>query len=232
MQGQVVARFLVDRPIRPGMVRAILDTFSAQGGAYQLHLVRRSTDGSVRRISGVRPAGLLDEVGEGGTQTTFLRVSEERPHPVLSFSVSRAPRTRPTSVVLTVPAAALGSSAEIDQLLGICKGLYLFLEATWGVVGIEGARDDARSADPARPKSLGWANLFGPEIVLRIGPARLLTSMAFIVEIMPDGGMMFVTHPTPEIALTAEGHGLRAQIERDLDLETVLRPLQASMAAF
>ncbi|MGH2376506.1 MAG: hypothetical protein ACRDIC_23975, partial [bacterium] len=170
-----------------------------------------------------RPAGLLEEVGEGGTQTTFLRVSEERPHPVLSFSVSRTPRSRPKpSVALTVPAAVLGSGAEIDRLLGICKGLYLFLEAIWGVVGIE----------DGRAHHLGWANFFGPEVILRIGPARLLTSVAFIVEILPDGGMMLVTHPAPEIAMTADGTMLRTQLERDLGLESVLRPLQRSAAAY
>ncbi|MGQ0549575.1 MAG: hypothetical protein ACT4PY_07915 [Armatimonadota bacterium] len=231
MQGQVIARFLVDRPIRPGMVRAILDTLAAQGGAYEPQLVRRSTDGSMRRIAGGRPAGLLDEVGEGGTQTTFLRVAEDRPHPVLSFSVSRTPRARPTAVLLTVPAAALGSSGEIDRLLGICKGLYLFLEATWGVVGIEEAPRRERVGEASAPAHLGWANFFGPEIVLRIGPARLLTSLAFIVEILPDGGMMLVTHPAPEIAMTTDGRGLRAQIERDLSLKSALRPIQASMAA-
>lgn len=243
MQGQVLARFLVDRPIRPGMVRAILDTLSAQGGVYEPQLVRRSREEGLRRIAGGRPAGLLDEVGEGGTETTFLRVSEARSLPLLSFSVSPTPRTRPTSVALTVPAAALGSSAEIDRLLGICKGLYLFLEAIWGVVGIEDVRARVESvgaqsrspregASEAKARHLGWANFFGPELILRIGPARLLTSVAFIVEILPDGGMMLVTHPAPEIAMTGDGVALRAQIQRDLGLDTVLRSLQGSAAAY
>ena len=214
MEGQVVARFLVDRPIRPGMVRAILDTLSAQGGAYAPQLVRRSGDDSLRRIAGARPAGLLDEVGEGGTQTTFLRVAEAHPHPVLSFSVSPTPRTRPTSVTLTVPADSLGSSKEIEQLLGVCKGLYLFLEAAWGVAGLE---EPVRSG----PRHLGWANFFGPDLVARLGPARLLTSVAFIVEILPDGGMMLVTHPSPEMATSPEGVALRLDIEQNLGLEGV-----------
>ncbi len=222
MQGQVVARFLVDRPIRPGMVRAILDTLAAQGGVYEPQLVRRSREEGLRRIAGARPAGLLDEVGEGGTQTTFLRVSEARPQPLLLFSVSASPRTRPTSVVLTVPAATLGSGAEIDRLLGICKGLYLFLEATWGVVGIEEARGQARA------HHLGWANFFGPELILRLGPARLLASPVFIAEILPDGGMMLVTHPAPEIALTSEGRAFRAEMERDLAWRPSCAPFSSS----
>ena len=243
MQGQVVARFLVDRPLRPGMVRAILDTLTAQGGVYEPQLVRRSREEGLRRIAGGRPAGLLDEVGEGGTETTFLRVSEARPLPLLSFSVSRTPRTRPTSVALTVPAAALGSSGEIDRLLGICKGLYLFLEAIWGVVGIEPIRGHPESVGrktgstgdaglEAKAHHVGWANFFGPEVILRIGPARLLTSVAFIVEILPDGGMMLVTHPAPEIAVTADGTALRTQLGHDLGLESVLRPFQGSTAAY
>lgn len=229
MQGLVVARFFVDRPIRPGMVRAILDTLSAQGGAYEPHLVRRSTDGSIRRISGGRPAGLLDEVGEGGTQTTFLRVAETQSHQLLSFFVSRTPRMKPTIVALTVPAAALGSSAEIDRLLGVSKGLYLFLEAPWGVVGTDdsftrtgSAGHDLTSSSPAH---LAWASFFGPEVVLRIGPARLLTSLAFIVEILPDGGMMVVTHSAPELAATSDGRALRAQLEQELGLESALRSI-------
>lgn len=79
---------------------------------------------------------------------------------------------------------------------------------------------------------LGWANFFGPELILRIGAARLLTSVAFIVEILPDGGMMLVTHPAPEIAMTVDGTALRAQLQRDLGLETVLRPFQGSFAAY
>ena len=219
MEGQVVARFLVDRPIRPGMVRAILETLSAQGGAYEPQLVRRSNDESLRRIAGARPAGLLDEVGEGGTQTTFLRVAETQPHPVLSFSVSPTPRTRPTSVMLTVPAASLGSSKEIEQLLGVCKGLYLFLEAAWGAAGMEepGRTEPGGSG----PRHLGWANFFGPDLVARLGPARLLTSMAFIVEILPDWGMMLVTHPSPEMASSPDGVALRSAIEQNLGLEEV-----------
>ncbi len=219
MEGQVVARFLVDRPIRPGMVRAILETLSAQGGAYDPQLVRRSSDQTLRRIAGARPAGLLDEVGEGGTQTTFLRVSETQPHPVLLFSVSSTPRTRPTSVMLTVPAASLGSSKEIEQLLGVCKGLYLFLEAAWGVAGMAEFPDSERHAGHLEPRHLGWANFFGPDLVARLGPARLLTSVAFIVEILPDGGMMLVTHPSPEMAASPEGVALRSHIEQNLGLK-------------
>lgn len=219
MEGQVVARFLVDRPIRPGMVRAILDTLSAQGGAYAPQLVRRSGDDSLRRIAGARPAGLLDEVGEGGAQTTFLRVAEAHPHPVLSFSVSPTPRTRPTSVTLTVPADSLCSSKEIEQLLGVCKGLYLFLEAAWGVAGME--EPDRTEPGGNGPRHLGWANFFGPDLVAHLGPARLLTSVAFIVEILPDGGMMLVTHPSPEMATSPEGAALRLDIEQNLGLEGV-----------
>lgn len=52
MEGQVVARFLVDYPFRPGTVRAILDTLVAQGGAYEPHLMRRLSEDSLRRIMG------------------------------------------------------------------------------------------------------------------------------------------------------------------------------------
>ncbi len=207
----VIARFLVDHPIGPGAVRAILDTLTAQGGPYEPQLMRRPPDQGVRRITGARPARLLDEVGEGGTLTTFLRVSEGSPHPVLSFMVSETPRTRPTSVTLTVPEDSLASSKEIEQVLGICKGLYLFLESPWGTAGVADPAAGGEAEASLHPR-LDWTTFFGPQAVAQLGPARLLTSMAFIVEILPDGGIMLVTHAVPRMAVLPEGVTLRRQI--------------------
>lgn len=214
MASVLAARFLVDRPIRPGMVRAILDTLTAQGGTYVPELVRRSPGEGIRRLTGARPARLLEEVGEGGTQTTFMRVSEAQPQPVLTFSVSRSPRTRPTEVILGVPSATGESSHDVDRLLGVCKGLYLFLESFWGAVGLSGNAPQKTDADADHRPFLRWANFFGPELVSTIGIARLLTSVAFIVEILPDGGVMLVTHPTPVLAESDQGVTTRLEIER------------------
>lgn len=212
MEGQVVARFLVDHPFRPGTVRAILDTLVAQGGAYEPHLVRRLPEDSLRRIIPARPVRLLDDMEEGGTQSTFLRVSEGLVQPVLTLAVSEVPRSRPSVVTLDIPREALATSKDVEQVIGVCKGLYLFLEAPWGTVGI---------GDPD-PAHLGWANFFGPLAVARLGPARLLTSMAFIVEILPDGGIMLVTHSSPDLATSPEARSLLRQIEEVLDLRDCL----------
>lgn len=214
MPGQITARFLVDHPIRPGMVRAILDTLTAQGGAYEPQLVRRSSSADLRRITWSRPAGLLDEVAQSGTQTTFLRVAEDRPQPVLSFTISATPRSRPSLVALTVPEEAVSGSREIERILGVCKGLYLFLESPWGTMDM--------GPDPAQAW-IRWANFFGPQVVTHVGPARLLTSLAFIVEILPDGGIMLVTHPTPAQAETAEGQALRTHLEEATGLQDALQ---------
>ncbi|MDR7522177.1 MAG: hypothetical protein QN168_06920 [Armatimonadota bacterium] len=234
MAGRIVARFLVDRPVRPGMVRAILDTLSAQGGAYEPQLIRRATDEGPRRITWSRMAGLLDDIGQAGLRTTFLRVSDGRPEPVLSFSMSASPRSDPSRVTMTIPAAALAASSDVEQVLGVCKGLYLFLESPWGTVELEdaaGSSEEQLRTDPSppavtrpgaaaspapsgdAPTFLRWANFFGPQVIARVGPARLLTSMAFIVEILPDGGIMLVTHPSPQMAATPEGRALQRQIE-------------------
>lgn len=197
----------------PGTVRAILDTLVAQGGAYEPHLVRRLPEDTLRRIVPARPIRLLDDVEEGGTQSTFLRVSEGLMRPVLTLSVSEVPRSRPSAVTLTIPREALATSKDVEQVLGVCKGLYLFLEAPWGTVGVD---------DPPHPTCLGWASFFGPQAVSRIGPARLLTSMAFIVEILPDGGIMLVTHPSPDLAYEPGARSARLQIEEALDLHDCL----------
>lgn len=245
MEGQLIARFLVDHPFRAGTVRAILDTLTAQGGAYEPHLVRRLPDDSLRRLVPARPARLLDEVEEGGTESTFLRVAEGLVSPVLSFAVSEIPRSRPSTVTLTLPAAALAASQDIEQVLGVCKGLYLFLEAPWGTAGIAhsspgaapGPGGTAESSDGARrpetpePACIRWANFFGPEIVSRLGPARLLTSMAFIVEILPDGGIMMVTHPSPDLAGRPEGCAVRWQIEDMLGVRECLSAVFGERAA-
>lgn len=215
MSGQITARFLVDHSIRPGMVRAILDTLTAQGGAYEPQLVRRSSGAGPQRITWSRPAGLLDEVAQSGTQTTFLRIAEGRPQPVLSFRVSSTPRSRPSVVTLTLPEEALAGSPAIERVLGVCKGLYLFLESAWGVLGV--------GADLDRT-AIQWANFFGPQVVSHVGPARLLTAMAFIVEILPDGGIMFVTHATPAQAESPDGAALRMHLE---DTTGVGEPLRA-----
>ena len=219
MPGQITARFLVDHPVRPGMVRAILDTLTAQGGAYEPQLVRRSSSADLRRITWSRPAGLLDEVTQSGARTTFLRVAEGHPQPVLSFNISATPRSRPSLVTLTVPEEALAGSQEIERILGVCKGLYLFLESPWGTMGM--------GPDPAQAW-IRWANFFGPQVVTHVGPARLLTSLAFIVEILPDGGIMLVTHPTPAQAETAEGLALRAHLEETTGLGDTLQSYDRS----
>lgn len=224
MADQVIARFLVDHPVRPGMVRAILDTLSAQGGAYQPQLVRRASEEGFRRIAWSRPTGLLDEVGEGGSQTTFLRVAEGQPEPLLTFQVSATPRAKPSRVTLAIPAGALATSDAVEQILGVCKGLYLFLEAPWGTVGL--SDKPAVSRDGPAPSIIQWANFFGPQVVGYTGPARLLTSMAFMVEILPDGGIMLVTHPTPGLACTAEGLALRLHLEESTG---VARALEATL---
>lgn len=216
MAKQVVARFLVDRPVQPGMVRAILDTLAAQGGAYAPQLVRRARGSDLQRISWSRPAGLLQEVGERGTQTTFMRVAEGQPEPVLAFQVSESPRTRPTAVTLSLPAETVAGSSAIEQILGVCKGLYLFLEAPLGITGIEATFNER--------VPVHWANFYGPQIVAHVGPARILTSMAFIVEILPDGGIMLVTHPSPDLARTPEGCALRRHIA---DATGVSQPVDA-----
>jgi hypothetical protein len=231
MSGRVVARFLADRPVRPGMVRAILDTLSAQGGAYEPHLVRRAAAETPSRITWSRPAGLLDDVTREGRHTTFLRVAEGRPEPLLTFRISRNPRTQPSLIGLSIPEDALASGQEIDRILGVCKGLYLFLESPWGTVHREGAlhddvhRDGAEVDHPGRPDTgaagatpeppchLRWANFLGPTVIAHTGPARLLTSAAFIVEVLPDGGIMLVSHPSPVLADSAEGQAGRAHLE-------------------
>lgn len=211
MPALVVARFLVDRPIRPGMVRAILDTLTAQGGAYLPQLVHGSPDDSLRRLTGGRSPQLLDDVAAGGTHTTFMRVSESLPQPVLSFSVSEAPRRHPTRVTLTIPGDALREGEEIDRMLGVCKGLYLFLESVWGAAGYPDPPDTTPLVQ--------WANFLGPELVSRTGPARLLTSMAFMVEILPDGGVMLVTHPSPDLSAGPEGVAFRIDLARTLGFD-------------
>ena len=171
MGRQVIARFLVDHPIGPGAVRAILDTLTAQGGAYEPQLMRRPPDQGVRRITGARPTRLLDEVGEGGTSTTFLRVSEGSAHPVLSFIVSETPRTSPTSVTLNVPEDALASSKEIEQVLGICKGLYLFLESPWGTIVVADPTVSGEAPEAPMHPRLDWTTFLGPQAVAQLGPA-------------------------------------------------------------
>ncbi|MDR7420130.1 MAG: hypothetical protein QN178_14600 [Armatimonadota bacterium] len=234
MAGFVVGRFLADCPIRPGMVRAILDTLSAQGGAYEPHLVRRASGEAPSRITWSRPGGLFDDVTQEGRHTTFLRVAEGRPEPVLTLRISGTPRTQPSLVSLSVPEEVLASSQEIERILGVCKGLYLFLESPWGTVHRRARADDVRmdavppvdaAAVSASPCCLLWANFFGPNVVARVGPARFLTSAAFIIEILPDGGIMLVSHPSPGAADTADGRAARAHLEDVTGIGEALRAI-------
>jgi hypothetical protein len=199
MTKQVVARFVVDHPILPGIVRAILDMLAAQGGAYAPQLVRYADERDPKRIAWSRPAGLIHKVCEEGTFATFLRVAEGRPEPVLSFQISDAPRSRPSVVTLSVPDELFREVREVDRALGVYKGLYLFLESPLAVVGL---------GDVGEIERVHWTNFYGPQIVADVGPARLLTSMAFIVEILPDGGMMVVSHATPARAASLEGQAM------------------------
>jgi hypothetical protein len=125
-------------------------------------------------------------------------------------------------VSLSVPLQALTTSQEIEQILGVCKGLYLFLESPWGAAGIP---------DPNAAPTLEWTTFFGPEAVAALGPARLLTSMAFIVEVLPDGGVMVVTHPTPALAAEPEGIASRQQIEETIGLKEWRKTAEPRLAA-
>ncbi len=221
MAALLSAHFLASHPVRSGMVRAILDTLVAQGGPYEPLLVRRAGGDTLQNIVWSRPAGLLDEVTREGTHTTFLRVADGRPQPVLSMQISRSPRTRPSLVTLTLPDDVLSSTQEVERILGVCKGLYLFLESPWATVRVV---DTVSGETPdARRLRVQWANYFGSGVVAHVGPARLLTSLAFIVEILPDGGIMLVTHATPRGAETSEGQTLRAHIEESTGIGEALR---------
>jgi hypothetical protein len=124
-------------------------------------------------------------------------------------------------VTLTLPDDVLSSTQEIERILGVCKGLYLFLESPWGTVRVVD-RANGETPDARRPR-VQWANYFGPGVVAHVGPSRLLTSLAFIVEILPDGGIMLVTHATPRAAGTSEGQTLCAHIEESTGIGEALR---------
>lgn len=46
--------------------------------------------------------------------------------------------------------------------------------------------------------------------------------MAFIVEILPDGGIMLVTHPAPYLAASPEGIAARRRIAEAIGLDSSL----------
>lgn len=224
MDALVRAQFVVDHPIHRGTIRAILDTLSAQGGPYFPQFVSDQSAGGLLRVSECRPSGLFERAAAAGSTTVFLRESEGNPVPVLSLTISAVPRSRPSLVTLIVPTGMLSSSPEIEQVLGICKGLYLFLEAPWGTVGM--STEGVQRREPKRGVRsafyLDWANFFGPHVVTGVGPIRLLTSTAFIVEILPDGGMMLVTHPSPALAAEPGGEAVRRQMEEALGVAECL----------
>jgi hypothetical protein len=81
-----------------------------------------------------------------------------------------------------------------------------------------------------------WLNVFGPQLVEKVGRARMLSTPAHRVEELPNGSVLLVTWPTAadftrEEARQAQARAL-VHLRPELDFDTVLRSLHERNAAF
>jgi hypothetical protein len=79
-----------------------------------------------------------------------------------------------------------------------------------------------------------WLNVFGPKLVETVGRERMLSTPAWRVEELPNGGVLLVTWPTVTDFASEEARLAQARvhchIRPDLDFDTVLRTLRERSA--
>ncbi|WNG25740.1 hypothetical protein F0U62_18220 [Cystobacter fuscus] len=79
-----------------------------------------------------------------------------------------------------------------------------------------------------------WLNVFGPKLVETVGRERMLSTPAWRVEELPNGGVLLVTRPTVTDFASEEARLAQARahchLRPDLDFPTVLRTLRERSA--
>jgi hypothetical protein len=82
---------------------------------------------------------------------------------------------------------------------------------------------------------VSWLNVFGPKLVELVGRERMLSTPAWRVEELPNGGVLLVTWPTAADFASDEARVAQARahvhLRPDLDYDTVLRTLRERSAA-
>jgi len=94
--------------------------------------------------------------------------------------------------------------------------------------------DDPHTGDPFAPEEVYevyWLNVYGPEMVERVGRARVLSTPAERVEELPGGGVILLTRPTPadyasDEARRAQASAL-AHLRDDVSFDEALARLRA-----
>jgi hypothetical protein len=89
---------------------------------------------------------------------------------------------------------------------------------------------------PRQIQTVCWLNLYGKELVERIGRERVLSTPAWYLEELPHGSVLFLTRPTPadfdsEEARLAQARAL-VHLRPELKLEEVLTHLRKRSLAF
>ncbi|PTL84411.1 hypothetical protein [Vitiosangium sp. GDMCC 1.1324] len=89
---------------------------------------------------------------------------------------------------------------------------------------------------PTEVERMYWLNVYGPQLVEALGRERVLSTPAFLVEELPHGAVLVLTHPTPvdfasEKARLAQARAL-VHLRPDLNLEDVLSTLHRRSLAF
>ena len=89
------------------------------------------------------------------------------------------------------------------ELLGLVRALAAACPPAYGYGHSKGdlfLGDDPHTGDPFAPEEVYevyWLNVYGPEMVERIGRERVLSTPAAHVEELKGGGVLLLTRPTP-----------------------------------
>ncbi len=77
--------------------------------------------------------------------------------------------------------------------LALAQLLYPYLRPSYGWIDeLGGNQPEAEELSPRRLEYIFWANVFGPDYVARFGREALLRAPGWKVEVLDDGGVLYV----------------------------------------
>lgn len=179
-----VTTFWLAGPIKPAAAWRLVATLKAAGPTFAPAAFR--TDGALAaRKLGRRAEALVVERLSLGAEVELLRRAGHSPRMLLHSGEANAVS------LMTLNGPALTSLPDVMAFVELIKQLYDVLHPVAGVVNVVRAVEAESLAFP------GWLTVFGPERVEEIGAARLLMAPVFLIEMLPDGGLLVANAPLP-----------------------------------
>ncbi len=206
-------------PMKPVAAWRLLATLRSATGIGLVPAAFRTEIGSTARKLGRRADALVIERFSMGATVELVRRGGQSPRTLLRSGLVAGAQ------LLTFYGLPLKSLADVMAFVDFSKQLYDVLHPEAGVVDIirgseadiVGGKRASHVVDLALQREgevpAAWLTLLGPERVDRIGALRLLMAPVFLIEMLPDGGLLVADTPLPRES--GRGAGGRSPVLSD-----------------